>query len=104
MIKAKRIMHGKISSIFHKNRGLFKGLTNPFDATRYHSLILESDSLPECFKVTAWTDHNEIMGIRHKKYFIEGIQFHPESVLTLQGKMMLKNFIDSADIFWNNKD
>ena len=103
VIRAKRIMHGKISSIFHKNTGLFKGLSNPFDATRYHSIIIESNSLPDCFKVTAWTDHNEIMGIRHKKYFIEGIQFHPESVLTYEGKKVLKNFLDMADMFWKTK-
>jgi len=92
VLRAKRIMHGKTSPVFHRGRGLFRGLENPFDATRYHSLIVERASLPGCFSITAWTGFGEIMGLRHKHYCIEGIQFHPESVLTEPGKALLKNF------------
>ena len=90
---AKTIMHGKTSDIHHTNKGVFKGLSNPFTATRYHSLVIERESLPECFEITAWTDDEEIMGIRHKELFIEGVQFHPESILSEHGHDLLRNFI-----------
>ena len=90
---AQTIMHGKTSLIHHKNEGVFKGLKNPFTATRYHSLVIDRDSLPACFEITAWTDDNEIMGIRHKELFLEGVQFHPESILSEHGHDLLENFI-----------
>lgn len=90
---AKTIMHGKTSDIHHTNKGVFKGLSNPFTATRYHSLVIERESLPECFEITAWTDDEEIMGIRHKELYIEGVQFHPESILSEYGHDLLRNFI-----------
>jgi len=98
IIHAKAIMHGKTSMIYHGNQGVFTGLTNPFEATRYHSLVIEQASLPECLEVTAWTqddkgDMDEIMGVRHKQYMIEGVQFHPESILTQHGHDMLRNFL-----------
>lgn len=94
VIRAKNILHGKTSWIHHDNKGLFKNIENPFQATRYHSLIVEKKSLPSCLQITAWTDQDEIMGIRHKKYLLEGLQFHPESILTEVGKQLLSNFID----------
>ena len=90
---AKTIMHGKTSEIHHTNKGVFKGLSNPFTATRYHSLVIDRESLPDCFEITAWTDDEEIMGIRHKELFIEGVQFHPESILSDHGHDLLRNFI-----------
>ena len=90
---AKTIMHGKTSDIHHTNKGVFKGLSNPFTATRYHSLVIERESLPDCFEITAWTDDEEIMGIRHKELYIEGVQFHPESILSEYGHDLLRNFI-----------
>ena len=93
VVRAKRLMHGKTSPIYHDNKNLFKGLPNPFDATRYHSLIVKRESLPSCLEITAWTKEKEIMGLRHKKYKVEGIQFHPESILTKTGKDLLKNFL-----------
>jgi anthranilate synthase component 2 len=98
IIHAKQIMHGKVSQVYHQNLGVFKGLSNPFTATRYHSLVIEQSSLPECLEVTAWTlDENgnidEIMGVRHKTLDIEGVQFHPESILTEHGHDMLRNFL-----------
>ena len=90
---AQTIMHGKTSLIHHKNEGVFKGLKNPFTATRYHSLVIDRESLPACFEITAWTDDNEIMGIRHKELFLEGVQFHPESILSEHGHDLLENFI-----------
>ena len=92
--RARRIMHGKTSSIYHNKKDLFKGLSYPFDATRYHSLIIEKESIPSCLKVTAWTDRGEIMGVRHRKYPVHGIQFHPESILTTSGMDILKNFLN----------
>jgi Anthranilate/para-aminobenzoate synthases component II len=86
-------MHGKTSPVRHDGKNLFDGLSNPFTATRYHSLLVEKDSLPEDLAVTAWTDEGEIMGLRHKKYLVEGVQFHPESILTTEGKKLLKNFV-----------
>jgi anthranilate synthase component 2 len=98
IVHAGQIMHGKTSMIHHSNVGVFAGLQNPFEATRYHSLVIEKDSLPECLEITAWTvndngDMDEIMGVRHKDYQIEGVQFHPESILTQYGHDLLKNFL-----------
>jgi len=98
IIHAKSIMHGKTSLVYHHNLGVFKGLNNPFTATRYHSLVIEQASLPECLEVTAWTQDeagniDEIMGVRHKTLDIEGVQFHPESILTEHGHDMLRNFL-----------
>jgi anthranilate synthase component II len=98
IIHAKSIMHGKTSQVYHKDEGVFKGLTNPFTATRYHSLVIEQSSLPECLEVTAWTQDSEggideIMGVRHRTLDIEGVQFHPESILTEHGHDLLRNFL-----------
>jgi anthranilate synthase component 2 len=98
IIRAKEVMHGKVSPVYHKDIGVFAGLANPLTVTRYHSLVVESTTLPECLEVTAWTlDSNgnpaEIMGIRHKEYDIEGVQFHPEAILTQQGHELLANFL-----------
>ena len=89
-------VHGKVSRVTHKNIGVFKGLPDPLDATRYHSLVVESASLPDCLEVTARTEDGTIMGLRHKSSLIEGLQFHPESVLTIQGKAMIKAFKDEV--------
>ena len=97
VIRAERIMHGKTSTITNDGRTIFKGLPNPFVAGRYHSLILERNSLPDCFEISAETEEGEIMGIRHKEYPVEGVQFHPESVLTPNGKRVLKNFLTMLD-------
>ncbi|MFC1908016.1 anthranilate synthase component II [Chloroflexota bacterium] len=91
--QAKEIMHGKSSQIHHANQGIFAGLPNPFSAIRYHSLIVQCDGLPNCFEITAWTDDGTIMGLRHRQYPVEGIQFHPESFMTEVGKDILKNFL-----------
>ena len=93
VVRAERIMHGKTSTVINDGRTIFKGLPNPFVAGRYHSLIVERDSLPDCFEISAETEEGEIMGIRHKEYPVEGVQFHPESVLTPNGKRVLKNFL-----------
>lgn len=93
VVRAPRIMHGKISPIYHDSKTIFKNLDNPFEATRYHSLVIEPASLPDCLQKTAWTQEGEIMGVRHKEYLIEGVQFHPESILTTSGKQLLKNFL-----------
>ena len=103
IIRAQQLMHGKTSLIHHDHKRLFSGLTDPFIATRYHSLVVERASLPPCLEITAWTDDKEIMGLRHRKHLIEGIQFHPESILTTAGKDLLKNFLDCAEQFWNTK-
>ena len=94
IIKAKKLMHGKTSMVTHDNKHLFKGLPNPFKATRYHSLVLNKNTVPDEFEVTATSDDGEIMGIRHKNIFIEGVQFHPESILTTSGKDLLQNFLN----------
>ena len=99
IIHAKSIMHGKTSQVYHQNEGVFKGLNNPFTATRYHSLVIEQATLPDCLEVTAWTrdEHgniDEIMGVRHKTLDIEGVQFHPESILTEHGHDLLRNFLE----------
>ena len=98
VIHAKQIMHGKTSLVYHADSGVFKGLNNPFIATRYHSLVIEQSSLPDCLEVTAWTQNehgeiDEIMGVRHKTLDIEGVQFHPESILTEHGHDLLRNFL-----------
>ena len=93
IVRANRLMHGKTSPIYHKNREIFQGLPSPFDATRYHSLIIQNESLPDCLELTAWTDEEEIMGIQHKEMSIYGVQFHPESILTIEGKKLLGNFL-----------
>ena len=94
IVHAQTIMHGKTSKISHNNKGVFRGIKNPFIATRYHSLVIEKQTLPNCFDITAWTDDNEIMGIKHKELAIEGVQFHPESILSEHGHDLLKNFLD----------
>jgi len=94
IIKAKKLMHGKTSMISHDDKTIFKGLPNPFEATRYHSLVVNRANLPDCFEITAESDDGEIMGVRHKELAVEGVQFHPESILTVHGKDLLKNFID----------
>ncbi len=93
IVHAKEVMHGKTSPVFHNNTGVFEGLPNPFTVTRYHSLAIERDSLPDCLEVTAWTEDGEIMGVRHRQYAIEGVQFHPESILSEHGHLLLGNFI-----------
>ncbi len=93
VVRAKNVMHGKVSEIHHDGKTVFANLPNPFTATRYHSLLVERESLPDCLEVSAWTDAQEIMGLRHKKYLIEGVQFHPESILTRPGKDLLRNFL-----------
>ncbi len=99
IVHAGKIMHGKTSMIHHANAGVFNGIDNPFEATRYHSLVIEKSSLPDCLEVTAWTEDengalDEIMGVRHKEYTIEGMQFHPESILTEHGHQLLKHFLN----------
>jgi anthranilate synthase component 2 len=101
VIRAKEIMHGKTSPIRHRGAGVFAGLADPFQATRYHSLIVERASLPDCLEITAWTEHpdgsfDEIMGLRHKTLPVEGVQFHPESILTPSGHDLLRNFLGQA--------
>jgi len=93
IVHAKQLMHGKVSDINHKNTGVFRELPNPLTATRYHSLVIERESLPDCLEVTAWTDDGEIMGVRHKQLQVEGVQFHPESILTERGHDLLANFL-----------
>ena len=92
--RAERIMHGKTSPIEHDGRTLFEGLSNPFEATRYHSLLVRRDTLPACLEVSAWTEEGEIMGVGHKTWPLHGVQFHPESFLTLEGPKLLKNFVE----------
>ena len=99
IVHAREVMHGKTSPIYHADTGVFSGLDNPFQATRYHSLVIEKSSMPDCLEMTAWTEDengevDEIMGVRHKEYDIQGVQFHPESILTDHGHQMLKNFLE----------
>ena len=99
IIRAKHVMHGKTSMMFHKDVGVFSGLANPFEATRYHSLVIEKETLPDCLEITSWTETpegelDEIMGVRHKEFAIEGVQFHPESILSQFGHEMLQNFLN----------
>jgi anthranilate synthase component 2 len=98
VVRARKVMHGKVSLMHHNNKGVFKGLTNPFEATRYHSLVIDKNTLPDCLEMTAWTQLedgsvDEIMGVRHKELDIEGVQFHPESILTQHGHDLLANFL-----------
>jgi anthranilate synthase/aminodeoxychorismate synthase-like glutamine amidotransferase len=93
VVRAPRLMHGKTSPILHKGRGLFAGLDNPFEATRYHSLIVERESLPDVLEVMAWTPENELMGVKHKQHETWGVQFHPESILTTSGIKLIENFL-----------
>ena len=94
IVHALRLMHGKTSQIYHDNRTIFKGIAQPFEATRYHSLVVDRKTLSNDFEISAWTDQEEVMGIRHREYLLEGIQFHPESILTREGKNILKNFLN----------
>ena len=93
VVRAGRLMHGKTSPILHDGKGVFSGIPSPFEATRYHSLLVERASFPDCLEITAETEEEEIMGLRHKEYPIHGVQFHPESILTLEGKRLLQNFL-----------
>jgi anthranilate synthase component 2 len=98
IVRASKVMHGKTSPIYHSNKGIFSGLSNPFQATRYHSLVIDKNTLPECLEITAWTQKedgsiDEIMGIKHKALSVEGVQFHPESILTEYGHELLNNFL-----------
>jgi len=93
IIRAPRLMHGKTSLIYHDGKSVFAGLPNPFEATRYHSLLIKRETLPVCLEITAWTESGEIMGVRHRDYLLEGVQFHPESILTTVGKDLLRNFL-----------
>ncbi|OOZ37623.1 anthranilate synthase component II [Solemya velesiana gill symbiont] len=99
IVHAREVMHGKTSPIFHADTGIFSGLNNPYEATRYHSLVIEKEILPECLEITAWTQNadgemDEIMGVRHKEYNVQGVQYHPESILTEHGHDLLKNFLE----------
>ena len=94
IVHAKRLMHGKVSPVHHLGEGVFRGLPEPVTCTRYHSLAVERDSLPECLEVTAWTEDGEIMGLRHRELAVEGVQFHPESILTEHGHALLRNFLE----------
>ena len=94
VIRASRIMHGKTSMIYHDERGIFTGLPNPFEAVRYHSLLVERETLPDCFEISAWTEEGEIMGLRHREDPVNGVQFHPESILTGAGTSLLRNFLN----------
>lgn len=101
VVRAKKVMHGKLSPIHHADKGVFKGLSNPFTATRYHSLVIDSKTLPDCLEITAWTQDeagnlDEIMGVRHRTLAVEGVQFHPESILSEHGHQLLKNFLDAG--------
>ncbi|EKB17685.1 aminodeoxychorismate synthase component II [Aeromonas veronii] len=101
VVRARQVMHGKTSLIRHRNEGVFKGLNNPLRVTRYHSLVVERDTLPDCFDITAWSEHadgsfDEIMGLRHKTLPVEGVQFHPESILSEQGHLLLANFLSCS--------
>ena len=98
IVRAKQVMHGKTSMIYHNNVGVFSGLTNPYEATRYHSLVINQDTVPDCLEITAWTQNDdgsidEIMGVRHRQLAVEGVQFHPESILTQHGHDLLNNFL-----------
>ena len=96
IVHAKTLMHGKVSPVHHRDEGVFRGLPNPLICTRYHSLAIDAASLPDCLEVTAWTEDGEIMGVRHKTLAVEGVQFHPESILTERGHDLLRNFLEAA--------
>jgi anthranilate synthase/aminodeoxychorismate synthase-like glutamine amidotransferase len=93
VVRADRLMHGKTSPIHHKGQSVFVGMPDPFEATRYHSLIVKRETLPDCLDITAWTEEGEIMGLMHKQHPVHGVQFHPESILTQDGKRLLENFL-----------
>lgn len=95
VIRAERLMHGKTSPVFHDGKGVNANMPNPFQATRYHSLLVEKESLPDCLEVTSWTVEGEIMGLRHKELAVEGVQFHPESIMTEEGKKLIQNFFEA---------
>jgi anthranilate synthase/aminodeoxychorismate synthase-like glutamine amidotransferase len=97
IIRAERLMHGKSFPIYHDGKTIYKGLPNPFQAIRYHSLLIERESLPDCLEITAETKEKEIMGVKHKRFAIEGVQFHPESIMTQGGKILLKNFLEMEE-------
>jgi anthranilate synthase/aminodeoxychorismate synthase-like glutamine amidotransferase len=99
VVRAERLMHGKTSPILHDGRDLFQGIASPFDATRYHSLLVERESLPACLEVSAWTEDGEIMGLRHREHPVQGVQFHPESILTLRGKQLVANWLQPIASF-----
>lgn len=103
VVRAERLMHGKTSLVYHDGRTIYRGLQNPFEATRYHSLILRRQSLPDCLEITAETDLGEIMGVRHRRLFVEGVQFHPESILTVEGKKLLRNFLELVADHWRSR-
>lgn len=101
VVRACQVMHGKTSMVYHRHEGVFRGLPSPLEATRYHSLVVERESLPECLEISAWTEHedgtmDEIMGVRHRELAVEGVQFHPESILTQYGHELLKNFLENV--------
>jgi len=96
IVRAGRLMHGKTSPIHHDGRTIYRGLSQPFEATRYHSLLIERSTLPACLELSAWTVEGEIMGVRHRQHLVEGIQFHPESILTMEGKRLLENFLEHS--------
>jgi len=98
VVRAERVMHGKTSTIFHDGRSMYQAVPNPFEAVRYHSLIVEKHSLPSCLEVTAWTEEGEIMGIRHRHHLVEGVQFHPESILTKEGTRLIHSFLQRGGI------
>ncbi len=98
VIRSERLMHGKTSSVFHDERSIFSGIPSPFTATRYHSLIVEKETMPDCLEISAWTEEGEIMAIRHKEMLVEGVQFHPESIITDYGKELLRNFIGLSGV------
>jgi anthranilate synthase/aminodeoxychorismate synthase-like glutamine amidotransferase len=97
IVRAGRLLHGKTSKIHHDGKGIYKGIPDPFEATRYHSLLVDRETLPDSFEISAWTEEGEIMGIRHKEHLMEGVQFHPESILTKYGKDILRNFVSIAE-------
>jgi anthranilate synthase component 2 len=104
VVRAERIMHGKTSEVFHRNRGVFAGLPQPFEATRYHSLVLSPESLPECLELLAWTEWSgghEVMGVKHAEFNVQGVQFHPESILTTVGHDLIRNFLVSVSPSYN---
>jgi anthranilate synthase component II len=96
IVRAQRVMHGKMSAVDHRGEGVFAGLASPFTATRYHSLVIERSSMPECLEITAESDDGEIMGVRHREFDVEGVQFHPEAILTEHGHALLANFLRSS--------
>jgi len=98
VIRADQLMHGKVSPVFHDGHGVNSDMPNPFRATRYHSLLVERESLPDCLEITSWTEEGEIMGLRHKDYAVEGVQYHPESIMTEQGKKIIRNFVETYSL------